>query len=58
MSKNIKQIISLLKKKKLNLSLAESCTGGMLAQNITSVSGSSKVFTFGVITYSNKSKTK
>ena len=58
MDKNIKQIIFKLKSKKITLSVAESCTGGMLAQCITSVSGSSKVFTFGVVTYSNKSKIK
>jgi nicotinamide-nucleotide amidase len=58
MSKNIKQIINLLKNKKISLSVAESCTGGMLAENITSVSGASKVFKFGIITYSNNSKIK
>ena len=58
MIKNIKKVIHLLKSKKINLSVAESCTGGMLAQFITSVSGSSKIFTFGIITYSNSSKIK
>ena len=58
MNKNIKLIISKLVKKKINLSCAESCTGGMLAQNITSVSGASKVFTFSIVTYSNQSKIK
>ena len=53
-----KKIVSLLKRKKLKISLAESCTGGMLASTITSVSGSSKVFTLGLIAYSNYSKTK
>ncbi|MDB9761080.1 CinA family protein [Pelagibacteraceae bacterium] len=56
MYKKINLIISKLKNKKINISVAESCTGGMLAQYITSVNGSSKVFTFGVIAYSNKSK--
>ena len=50
------KIVSLLKKKKLKLAIAESCTGGMLSSAITSVSGSSKVFTMGLITYSNQSK--
>ena len=50
------KIVSLLKKKKLKLAIAESCTGGMLSNNITSVSGSSKVFTMGLITYSNQAK--
>ena len=53
-----KKIILLLKKKKLNLAIAESCTGGMLSSSITSVSGSSKVFTMGLVTYSNKAKMK
>ena len=52
-----KKIISLLKRKKIKLSIAESCTGGMLSSSITSVSGSSKVFTMGLVTYSNQSKT-
>ena len=58
MLKNIKKTVNLLKKKKFTLSVAESCTGGMLAQAITSVSGASKIFNFGIITYSNKSKNK
>jgi len=45
-----------LKKKKLKISFAESCTGGMLSSIITSKNGSSKVFNLGLITYSNKSK--
>ena len=51
-----KKIISLLKRKKLKLAIAESCTGGMLSSAITSVSGSSKVFTMGLVTYSNQAK--
>jgi len=53
-----KQLISLLKRKKLKLAVAESCTGGMLSSAITSVSGSSKVFNLGLIAYSNESKIK
>ena len=52
-----KKIVSLLKKKKLNLAVAESCTGGMLSSAITSVNGSSKVFAMGLVTYSNQAKT-
>ena len=52
------KIISLLKKRKVKLAVAESCTGGMLSSAITSVSGSSKVFTMGLVTYSNQSKTR
>ena len=51
------KIVSLLKKKKLNLAIAESCTGGMLSSAITSVSGSSKIFMMGLVTYSNQAKT-
>ena len=52
-----KKIVSLLKRKKLKLAIAESCTGGLLSSAITSVSGSSKVFTMGLVTYSNQAKT-
>ena len=51
-----KKIISLLKRKKMNLAITESCTGGMLSSSITSVSGSSKIFTMGLVTYSNQAK--
>ena len=53
-----KKIFNILLKKKLKLAVAESCTGGMLSSAITSVSGSSKVFTLGLVAYSNQSKTK
>ena len=51
-----KKLISTLKRKKLKIAVAESCTGGMLASAITSVSGASKVFTMGLVTYSNQAK--
>ena len=51
-----KKIVSLLKRKKLKLALAESCTGGMLSSKITAVGGSSKVFELGLVTYSNQAK--
>ena len=50
-----KKIVSFLKEK-IKLAIAESCTGGMLSSNITSVSGASKVFTMGLVTYSNQAK--
>tara|TARA_B100002052_G_C15449866_1_gene405149 strand:- start:40 stop:513 length:474 start_codon:yes stop_codon:yes gene_type:complete len=50
------KIVKLLSKKRLTLSFAESCTGGLLSSTITSISGSSKVFTTGLITYSNQAK--
>ena len=49
-------LVKKLIKKKLNISFAESCTGGMLANSITSISGASKVFNLSLVTYSNKSK--
>ncbi len=52
------KIVKLLTKKKLTVSFAESCTGGLLASTITSISGSSKIFTMGFITYSNNAKVK
>ena len=52
----MKSFINLLIKKKIKISVAESCTGGMLASKITSVSGASKVFNFGLVTYSNQAK--
>ena len=56
MKKLSQKIVKLLKRKRLKLSVVESCTGGMLSGAITSVSGSSKVFTMGLVTYSNQSK--
>ena len=58
MKKISKKVVGLLRKKKLKISFAESCTGGLLASSITSVSGSSKVFTLGFVTYSNQAKIK
>lgn len=43
-------------KKKLKISVAESCTGGLLSSTFTSISGSSKIFDLGLITYSNRAK--
>jgi len=54
----MKSLISLLNKKKLKISFAESCTGGLLASTITSISGASKVFNLGLVTYSNQAKIK
>ena len=54
----MKNLVRLLTKKKLKLSVAESCTGGMLASSITSISGASKVFNLGLVTYSNQAKIK
>jgi PncC family amidohydrolase len=56
MKKLSQKVVRLLKKKKLKISFAESCTGGLLSSSITSINGSSKVFEIGFVTYSNKSK--
>ena len=58
MTNKVKKILNTLKRKKLKLAIAESCTGGMLSSAITSVGGSSKVFNLGLVTYSNESKIK
>ena len=52
----MKSLVKILTKKKLKISFAESCTGGLLASSITSISGSSKIFNLGLITYSNQAK--
>ena len=52
----MKSLIKILTKKKLKIALAESCTGGLLASKITSISGASKVFNLGLVTYSNQAK--
>ena len=54
----MKSLIKILNKKKLKISFAESCTGGLLASTITSTSGASKVFNLGLVTYSNQAKIK
>ena len=56
MKKLSQKIVSLLRKKRFKISFVESCTGGLLSSTITSISGSSKVFTLGLVTYSNQSK--
>ena len=54
----MKSLVKILTKKKLKISFAESCTGGMLASSITSVCGASKIFNLGLVTYSNQTKIK
>ena len=54
----MKSLIKKLIRKKLKISSVESCTGGMLANKITSVSGASKIFNLGLVTYSNQAKIK
>ena len=54
----MKTLVKKITRKKLKISFAESCTGGMLANTITSISGASKIFNLGLITYSNQAKIK
>ena len=54
----MKSLIKLLIRKKIKISVAESCTGGLFASAITSISGASKVFNLGLVTYSNQAKIK
>ena len=54
----MKSLIKTLTKKKLKISFAESCTGGLLASTVTSISGASKIFNLGLVTYSNQAKIK
>ena len=54
----MKSLIKLLIKKKIKISVVESCTGGLLASSITSISGASKIFNLGLVTYSNQAKIK
>ena len=56
MKKLSQKVVKLLTKKKFKIAFAESCTGGLLSSSITSISGSSKIFTLGLVTYSNQSK--
>ena len=54
----MKSLIKKLIKKKIKISVAESCTGGLLSSNITSQSGASTIFDLGLVTYSNPAKIK
>lgn len=56
LDKTVSDIVQLLDKRTQKISVAESCTGGMLSQWITSVSGASNVYELGLCTYSNRIK--
>jgi nicotinamide-nucleotide amidase len=58
MSKIMKEIAKILIDKNLTISVCESCTAGGLAYELTKLSGSSKWFDGGLITYTNQSKSK
>ena len=53
---NLKLLVQLLIKHKLHIAFAESCTGGLLASQVTSIPGSSEIFDLGVVTYANYMK--
>ena len=54
----MKSLIKLLTKKKIKIAVVESCTGGLLSSSLTSISGASKIFSLGLVTYSNQAKIK
>lgn len=56
--RELKEVVKILTEKKMTISTMESCTGGGLANAITNVAGSSEVFKFGAVTYSNEFKIK
>ena len=56
MKKKLIKVVLLFKRKQIKLAIAESCTGGMLSSTIASVKGASRVFTMGLVTYSNQAK--
>ena len=55
-NKQSQDLLKICKLKKIYLTTAESCTGGMIASSIVSINGSSSIFKSGIITYSNESK--
>lgn len=58
LDKTAENVVQLLITRGLTLASAESCTGGLISAEITSVSGASGVFGFGVCTYANEAKMK
>lgn len=56
MTQLAKKVLKVLIKKKLSISMAESCTGGLLSSSLTNYSGASKAVKLGLVTYSNESK--
>ena len=55
---NAEKLVNLLIEKKLHITTAESCTGGMVASRIVDVANSSKVFNVAYVTYANEAKEK
>ena len=56
LNNQLKNLTTLLKKKRIKVAVAESCTGGLISYNLSKTPGASKYFMMGVVSYSNKSK--
>ena len=54
----VDKIILRLIKKNISISIAESCTGGLISSSITKIKGASEIFSCGIVSYSNNSKIK
>jgi nicotinamide-nucleotide amidase len=56
LNKQLKNLTTKLKKNKIKVAVAESCTGGLISYNLTKIPGASKFFMMGIVSYSNISK--
>jgi PncC family amidohydrolase len=56
LNNQLKNLTTKLKKKKIKVAVAESCTGGLISYNLTKIPGASKFFMMGIVSYSNISK--
>lgn len=56
LNNHLKNLTTKLKKNKIKIAVAESCTGGLISYNLTKIPGASKFFTMGIVSYSNISK--
>ena len=56
LNNHLKNLTTKLKKNKIKIAVAESCTGGLISYNLTKIPGASKFFMMGIVSYSNISK--
>ena len=56
LNNQLKNLTTKLKKNKIKVAVAESCTGGLISYNLTKIPGASKYFMMGIVSYSNISK--
>jgi nicotinamide-nucleotide amidase len=56
LNNQLKNLTTRLKKNKIKVAVAESCTGGLISYNLTKIPGASKFFMVGIVSYSNISK--